>query len=232
MSQSIFLRVLVFSLLAMVAGLYLSSIKTTQPSRVGYPWQVEKLASGHTRVFGLTMGQSSLADAEQLFRENAEITLFVPASKQKEQGEKPVIEAFFAELKLGGLKSRMVMTMDIDPSLMDTLYNRGTRIATLGSGSRKVTLSDEDASIVRQSVISAITYLPAINLQPQVIEKRFGEPVARLEDSSSDAVHWLYPDIGLDIAVSESSKEVFQYVQPGKFDALIQPLDQADFVSE
>jgi len=233
MAKHVFLSVLGLTLLALVAGVYLSSLGDSPTDSAGfehgaYPWQIEILPSGYTRVFSLTVGQSSLKDAEQLFKEMAEITLFIPIKNESESqtttSSVAVVEAYFSSVKTAGLKAKMVMSMDVPSSAIDAMYARGVRISTSDSGIRKVTLSDEDAKKVRASPIASITYLPSINLQAALIEKRFGVPTEKLADSDSDAIHWLYPARGVDIALSESSKEVIQYTIPSKFEALVRPL--------
>jgi len=228
MSRYVFLRVFVFSLLAILGGIYLSSLQSPQSNSLGYPWQIERLPSGRTQVFGLILGQSSLHDAQQLFKETAEITLFVG---EKNGAEQPVVEAFFSQVKIGGLKAKIVFTLDITENEMDGMYNRGVRVATLGSGTRKVSLSDADIVNVRGLAISSITYLPSINLQPSLIEKRFGEPSEKRPDSLSDAIHWLYPELGVDIALSETHKEVIQYIEPARFDQLLERLKAPGAIS-
>jgi len=221
MGKHVFLSVLAGTLLALLAGIYLSSFKDPHAEHAGYPWQVELLPSGHSRVFSLVIGQDTLGDAEQLFKETAEITLFSPKQTTA------VIEAFFAEVKIAGFKSKMVMSIDIPVEETEAMFNRGARISTLGSGTRKVTLSSDDGIKVRQLPISSITYLPSINLDAEQIEKRFGTPSEKIADTESDAIHWLYPELGVDIALSDKNKEVIQYVEPEKFDRLIQPLKSA-----
>ena len=226
MGKHVFLSVLAATLVALVVGVYLSSFQDPHADHAGYPWQIEQMASGHTRVFSLVVGESTLGEAEQVFKESAEITLF------SAKDSLPVIEAFFAEVNIGGLKSKMVMSIDIPADEIERMLNRGARIATLGSGTRKVTLLDDDANRVRQLPIASITYLPSINLEPELIEKRFGQPSEKLADSESDAIHWLYPELGVDIALSEKNKEVIQYVMPKKFATLVQPLKVAPLLSE
>lgn len=119
------------------------------------------------------------------------------------------------------------MAIDVPQSQLNDMFDRGVRIATLGSGTRKVTLSSADAQTVRSLPITSITYLPAINLSAELVEKRFGLPTEKLADPSSDAVHWLYPELGVDIALSEENREVIQYVQPANFAALVAPLKQS-----
>jgi len=214
----VFLKVLGFTLLALLAGLYLTSLKEPNAQHAGFPWQVKVLESGHTQVFSLIVGQSTLSEAEQQLKEVAELTLF------SAENTPLVIEAFFGEVKIGGLKSKMVMSIDLPQSELESMFSRGARIATLGSGTRKVTLSSADAKRVRDASIASITYLPSINLNAELIEKRFGIPIEKVADSSSDAIHWLYPEKGIDVALSEENKEVIQYVEPKKFDTLVQPL--------
>jgi len=218
MGKHVFLSVLGASILALLLGVYLSSLKAPQTDHAGFPWQLEILPSGQSRVFSLTIGESTLGEAEQVFQEYAELTLF--SAPQSE----PVIEAFFSEVKIGGLKSKMVMSIQLPTNEIQAMFDRGTRIATLGSGTRKVTLAVEDAAKVRQTAISSITYLPSVHLDAELIANRFGEPAEKITDSESDAVHWLYPQKGIDIALSENDKEVILYVSPTAFDKVLQPL--------
>jgi len=225
-SNYIFLKVLAFTLLALIAGIYLTSLKDPNAAHAGFPWQVSVLESGHTQVFSLTIGQSTLGEAEKQFKEVSEVTLFSAANTPL------VIEAFFGEVKIGGLKSKMVMLIDASQTELEAMFNRGARIATLGSGTRKVTLSSEDTKRVRQLAIKSITYLPSVNLSAELIEKRFGIPAEKIADSASDAIHWLYPDKGVDIALSDENKEVIQYVMPQKFDTLVKPLKAAPKIDD
>ncbi|MCW8935754.1 MAG: hypothetical protein OQK98_13590 [Gammaproteobacteria bacterium] len=218
MGKHVFLTVFGISILAVVLGVYVSSLKKQEISVTGYPWQIENLPSGNTRVFGITIGLTTVAEAEQLFKEKAEINLFAPKQSTA------VIEAYFDLVKVSGLKSKMVMSLDLSDETIQKIYNRGARISTLESGTRKVTLLDEDVILLQESVIVGITYLPSIHLDAQLIESRFGKPAEKLEDTKSDAIHWLYPAKGVDIVLSESEKEVIQYVKPDDFDKLLKPL--------
>ena len=45
-----------------------------------------------------------------------------------------------------------------------------------------------------------------------------------MTELENGTVHWLYPKLGLDIALDSNSKGVLQYVLPKDFAALVQPL--------
>lgn len=205
-----FLTVLVVSLLAVVLGMYLSS-DIDKSQVLGFPWQIKNLPDGSTSVFQINIGKTTLAQTEKLFQETAEISLF----KAKEKDA--VVEAYFNKVLIGGLSSKIVVSFSVKKSQLMSMYNKGARISTLGSGTRRVTLNSNDQILIRQAIITGITYLPSINLNAELIEKRFGQPEQKVIDQKSQAVHWLYPRIGVDVVLHNKKKEVISYVNPADF---------------
>lgn len=218
MERKVILGVLGFSLLVLGAALLLPSRAPDPDLKV--PWRIAVDAQGHSQVFGITLGKSTLAEVRQILAEEGEISLFAMADGQY------AVETYFQQLFLSGLRADMVMTLDIAPEEAEAMYSRGFRIAKMGSGEKKVTLAPEDVAVLAQRPIRHITYLPKANLDEALLIKRFGEPARRIVEPSG-VVHLLYPDQGLDIAVDQEAKEVFQYVLPTRFAELIAPLQQA-----
>lgn len=211
-----FLWVLLGTLILIGLGVFvLPGQHPEGPARL--PWQIEPV-NGTIRVFGLTLGESTLSDAEAVIGEEAEVSLF-----RSPEGRIDV-EAYFDQATISGLKSKIVLAIALTETTREAMYERGIRIATMGSGTRKVTLAPEDLKHVRQSPIGGITYLPRIDLEPELLTKRFGEPARRIPEPEGRAVHWLYPAFGLDITVNEDGKEVFQYVPPAQFERVVEPL--------
>jgi hypothetical protein len=66
--------------------------------------------------------------------------------------------------------------------------------------------------------------MPATRLEDAVFTKRFGQPEMRVKEKKSGAIHWLYPQNGLDITLGGNEKPLLQYVAPKDFDKLTQPL--------
>ena len=190
------------------------------------PWQIEHTPQGATRVFGITLGETTLKTIEQQTKGSAEITMFVtPDGLYK-------VEAYFDKVVLGGFASKMVMVMQLPQEILEAMYHRGVRISTLGSGTNKVTLGAEDMKKVYATPVASLAYLTRTTLDSELLLKRFGEPVERITEPDSGTVHWLYPTLGLDIAMSNKGKAVLQYVLPGNFEALAQPLREMRSVGE
>lgn len=181
------------------------------------PWQIERV-DGTIEVFGLTLERTSVGEAERRLGEPATVSLF--RTPQDEFG----IEAYFDRVNLSGLDATLVATVDFSREALQGMYERGLRVSTLGSGTRKVTLAPEDLNRVMASPISTLTYLPKINLSEMQVRKRFGEPARQIEDPETDAVHWLYPELGVDVALHPEEKEVLQYVPPSRFETVEAPL--------
>lgn len=218
MERNIFLGVLAFTAVALIIAILIPGQPKEQA--VNLPWQVERTASGSARVFGLTLGESTLGMAEETLKEHAEVSMFVPKEGPS------VVEAYFDAITLSGIRAKMVMVVALEEAQAQRAYDRGLRIATLGSGNRKVTLAPEDLEVVRRSPVRSITYIPKINLDKEIIVKRFGEPTLLIKEEEEETTHYLYPRLGVDVAFHPRHKEVIQYVAPGQFDLLLEPLQE------
>ena len=181
------------------------------------PWHIEHPTPDTTRIFGLTLGSSTASEAEQRFHEEAQPSLFKSPDGQL------VAEMFFEQVTLAGLKSRIVVNISVSAAELQAMYERGLRISGVGD-SKKITPAPDDAARLRTLPISSLTYMPSIRLKEEIFLKRFGQPSQRIKEKKNGAVHWLYPQDGLDITLGGEEKPVLQYVPPKDFDKLLQPL--------
>lgn len=217
MARQTTLMVLAVVLAAVLIGWLLSANIDTTPLNRGLPWQIETLDDGSSRVFQIHLGHTTLAEVSHNFKQQPEFTMFVT------EGQAPVIEVYFNSLRISGLGAKMVMGFELPAADLEAIYNRGVRISTLGSGERKVTMSDEDMAYIRQQPVVSITYIPSVKLDAELVKKRFGEPAERIQENS-DTEHWLYPQKGLDIVLNRGSKGLLQYVRPSRFEQVVKPL--------
>ena len=76
-----------------------------QPSEDIYPWQIILLSDGKTRVFGITLSESTLNDAVTVLGRNYKLGLF-------ETPDQPLsLEIYFNEVTLGGISGKFVLTL-------------------------------------------------------------------------------------------------------------------------
>jgi len=213
MERRLVLTLLAMTLLALGLALLLPGGRAVDPDPK-LPWRIVVGADGSARVFGLTLGHSTLAEAQRLLGDNGELTLFAARDGRL------TLEAYFDQVALSGLRARMVLTLELPRGQLQALYDRGVRVSRLGSGETKVIPSERDRADVVRAPLHDITYLPLADIPEEVLVKRFGPPGERIPVGGG-IVHWLYPDQGLDIIVDPRHKEVFQYVSPRDFTRLV-----------
>lgn len=181
------------------------------------PWHIEHPTAESVRIFGLALGKVSTNEAEQRFKEEAKLSLF------KDPDGKMIVEAFLEQVNLAGLRSKIVLVIDAPEDELKGMHERGLRMNSTSSG-KKITLMPDDVARLRTFPISSLTYMPGGRVEEPLFLKRFGKPAQIIKESKSGAVHWLYPQDGLDITLGGDEKPVLQYVLPGEFDKLVKPL--------
>lgn len=183
------------------------------------PWKISHPTPDTTRVFGITLGKSSLDDVATIFKHQTEleISLFKPSDA------KMGIEAFYEEVNFNGLKAKIVLTVAVPDEELQGMYQRGLRLNSTPSGKR-ITLTADDLAHVKALPISSLTYLPNVKLEEAVVAKRFGEPAQKIKENKSNAMHWLYPDLGVEVVMAPGEKTMLQYLAPKDFQLLSAPL--------
>ncbi len=208
---------LLISILLILAIVIMFPAGKDNPTAPALPWDITINEAGKTEVFNLTLSQSTLSDAQNEFKKEAEISMFVSPEGNY------TVEAYFKRLYISGIRADLILTLDIDQMTAAQMYDRGLRLSKLGSGERKVTLAHADKNTAIATQILHITYLPAATLDAELIQDRFGKPDRRHTEPSG-ITHWLYPKKGLDIALNPEGRAVLQYTLPAQFDRITQPL--------
>lgn len=183
----------------------------------GLPWQVDALYGGKSRVFNLILGESTVADAKEKLGKDMQIALIAAP------GETGSVEAFYDNRSAGFITGKMIITAELDAQTLAGMRERAPKSEYMESSTRKIGLTAEDQQKALMAPIRAISFIPSINLDPGMVEQRFGSPAERIR-SSETIEHFLYPDKGLDVVLDSKGKEVLQYVAPGHFAQMRDPL--------
>lgn len=206
-------------LLAVLAALLLIPLwfHSAPPPEKGLPWQIEILPGGQSRVFGLTLGSSTLADARQRLGTDMQIALIAAP------GEAGAVEAFYDNLVAGFISGKMILTVDLPEDQLRQMRERAVKSEYMESSTRRITLAAEDRQRAEQAPIRAISFIPGINLDESMVQQRFGPPAERIP-AGENLEHLLYPAVGLDVVLDRKGKEVLQYVAPARFAEIRTPL--------
>jgi len=184
----------------------------------GLPWQIELLPQGQSRVFGLVLGQSTLADAFAELGQDYELAII---SMLDEQGS---VEAYYPRYLAGVITGKLILAAQIDDTQLLAMRSRATGIDYTGSGAKKFRLHQDDVGVATSLPVATITFIPSVGFDHDIIIKRFGEPDRRVK-SNDNTEHYLYRERGLDIILNQKGKEVLQYVAPAQFNRLSDALN-------
>lgn len=184
------------------------------------PWQVQLPGPGQARVFGLSLPGSTLAQARQRWGDGLSLALMA------ERNGSVALEGYVERFEAGGVSGRLLLAFDAPAELLAGWRDRlpGTPIA---SGGRRHALTQAAMDALAASALVGLSFIPAAQLDAQVLGARFGAPAERI--ASGDRLeHWLYPTLGLAVVLDAKGRDVLQYVAPADFERrLAAPLKRA-----
>lgn len=179
-------------------------------SGVVYPWQVRPTAEGNSEVFGIVIGGDSLRQVKDAFGPRMEVSLF-------EGPDGLSLEAFYAEVTRGGLSARLVFSASLPPERLRALRTEAVKTEQPRPDLKRYQLSSAGAHQALDARVTGLTYLPAADLDDEVVRHRFGPP-ARVVRGPDEAQHYLYPRRGMDVVIGKGGDSLVQYVPPREFD--------------
>ncbi len=187
----------------------------------GLPWQIERLPDGDTRVFGITLGKTTLGEAIGLLGDDMKLALIAAPH------ESGTVEAYYSHHSAGPITGKMILVLDIPDDVLSPLRER----AFQDGGTRRYRLHPDDLAVAYQAPVRFINFMPSFNLDEEIVQTRFGTP-AEVIQPGEQLQHWLYPDKGLDLILNADGKEVLQYLRPDEFGAHRVQLQQTPSGSE
>jgi len=209
---------ILFTLLAVVLAVSPFLDKSDDAEKLtGLPWQIDVLPDGSTEVFGLQVGSSRLSDVLDILGSDMDMAIIAATD------EVGSLEMYYGHYRAGLLSGKLVLQTDISEQEILRLRENSVSSEYMASGqAKKYILSSDDLMRVLDEIVTGLTFIPASNLDEEIILSRFGEAKERIQ--LTGVTHYLYPDKGLAIALHEDGKEVLQYVSPDAFQRLVAPL--------
>ena len=186
----------------------------------GLPWQIERTPDGDTRVFGITLGQTTLGEVIDLLGDDMKLALIAAPH------ESGAVEAYYSHHSAGPITGKMILVLDIPGDVLLPLRER----AYQDGGTRRYRLHPDDLTVTYQAPVRFINFMPSFNLDEEIVQARFGTPAEVIPVGEQQ--HWLYPDKGLDLILNADGKEVLQYLRPVEFSAHRARLEQTGSSSE
>ncbi|HED18884.1 MAG TPA: hypothetical protein ENI74_05205 [Gammaproteobacteria bacterium] len=207
-------------LLSIIIGAFLSLKPGGGKSTVavsGLPWQIEVLPDGRSKVFGVTLGQDTLGQAREQLGPDMQLAIISASANDYS------LEMYYNRYTAGVFSGKLVLGAEPEAEQLAQMLERSTKTSYMESGARKFRLHPDDLPLAWRATVQSLTFIPTVNLDQPTAIKRFGRP-AEIINSNEQTTHLLYPDKGLDLILNEDGKDILQYVAPGEFYRLRDPL--------
>ena len=206
-------------IVAAIAASFFLLMPDSPPStgKVVMPWDIELHEDGSSEVFGIRLEQTTVREAIQTLGPDHELAVISDTSDHSG------LELYYSHFKSGPLQAKLILAVQAPEDELISLRGNASHSEYLDSGSRKFLLSPTDLQRVQDWPIDSMALVPSANLSKDTIHDRFGEPEQTVE-TDHGVTHFLYNKLGLDVAYSEDSKELMQYVAPRSFARIVEPL--------
>lgn len=213
-------KIIIISAIGVIALFFMVEKKTGNNKVMfdTYPWQITILPDGHSRVFGIVLGETSLQEVDALLKSKPKMALF-------EANNKLELEAYYKSVSIGGMIGSFILTLNASEQELKTIKKESRRKKGDESNGVRYELDKPTAEKSKSLIVKNLIYIPTVQLDDEIIIERFGKPAYKIKLKTKESGwHYLYPEKGLDLIYKEEGKEVLQYVLPEKFNALLEPL--------
>ncbi|MDO9074481.1 MAG: hypothetical protein Q7U73_14565 [Rubrivivax sp.] len=176
------------------------------------PWQVALPAQGHSRVFGLSLPGSTLAQVQQRWGEGLTVALIAGGDGTL------ALEGYVEKFEAAGIDGRLLLAFDAETMAVALARWRGLLPGVpQPSGGRRHLLNAQARAELAPTALVGLSFIPAAQLDAQVLTARFGAPAERIA-AGARLEHWLYPVIGLAVVLDSQGRDVLQYTAPADFE--------------
>ncbi len=185
------------------------------------PFWVVETTPESLSVFTLTLDDSTLDDLINVLGNRLDLSLF------EENGEYQ-LEGYIRETHVGGITARIPFTLNVSPSQIDEtlgLLEAGKK----ASDTKTVYEIPSDLHHrFYKNTVHSLAFIPmAVSLDETVVLGRFGNNPIKLQEELTGAIHYLYPEKGIDITIDQKGeyRSIVQYIAPNLFEErVLQPL--------
>lgn len=174
------------------------------------PWMVQALPEGRSQVFGLILGQDTMAQVQRRFDDLLQVAL---VARVDEVG---ALEALVEPMAAGHVSGRLVLAFEVPAGLLQAWRAQASGSEVMAGGARRFKLRPQDLAQAQAMPLVGISFLPSLKLSENDMLQRFGQPRQR-QALDGDALQLVYAGRGLVATVSGSpsgQRSVLQYVTP------------------
>lgn len=173
------------------------------------PWEVDRIDDNSIRVFGITLGKTTVQESNQILAQFGKTQLEVKTGAD----QKPhfQLSSTYDDLLIGGLIAQIKITYQINQKKLQSIYN-SIRSSSSQPQATAYPLTRDIEMEYLNTPISTITYIPSIDYGEDTLLQNFGPAAEEIKVNENETI-WLYPKMGLKIYILKNKPDRFVYAQ-------------------
>ncbi len=200
------LKLFLAALVATVAVFAWTSTHYQQhPGKKKDTWVDER---GRLHVLGITLGTSTLREAELALQSRSDIALYIYPAGHPKAGQK--LEAYFPAI---ADQTQVILRLDATPAQLHQIEQRATRPHLYPNAVARSDLAPEDNLLAYQLLVTELTLIPSTALNTETLNARFGTP-SRIEHPEEKKTLLYYPASGLVATLVEGEPAELHFSNP------------------
>lgn len=164
--------------------------------------------SGKLHVLGITLGVSSLRQAEVALQSRSDVALYIYPLEHPKAGMK--LEAYFPAISDN---TQVILLLDASPELLKQMQARATMPHIYPNTVARSNLAPTDQQFVQQMLIRELTLLPSISITQQELTSRFGAPM-NVSHADSGKTVYAFPAFGLEATLIPDEPAQLHFTNP------------------
>ncbi len=165
--------------------------------------------TGHLHVLGITLGRTTLAEAERRLMSKSDVALYIYPREHRRAGLR--LEAFFPSI---ADHTRVVLELAVDRDRLHRIEARATPPHLYPNGVARRNLAADDVQAVRQATVASLTLIPSTTLTAGDVEARFGRPDLR-DELAGGGTRLVYRTLGLEARLPADGPGSLHFDDPG-----------------
>jgi hypothetical protein len=163
---------------------------------------------GRLHVLGITLGASTLREAEVALQSRSDIALYIYPLGHPKAGQK--LEAYFPAI---ADHTQVILRLDATPAQLHQIERRATLPHLYPNAVARSNLASEDYQLAYQLPVTELTLIPSTKLNTETLNARFGTP-ARVDHPEENKTLLYYPESGLVATLVEGEPAELHFSNP------------------
>jgi len=165
-------------------------------------------AQGQLKVLGITLGNTSLKEAELALQSKSDVALYIYPEEDSKAGMK--LEAFFPAI---ADHTKVVLLLSASPDELKGIESRATIPHLYPDKVARMNLAADDVTRLRTATVQELTLIPNLTLTPELLAARFGEPdhINQLPGKGNEYIYWA---IGLKAVLADGEPPMLHFANP------------------